>query len=200
MEQARDEHPAKKTSHTAPVSSTASPPSFSSFSISLTPVPQASSRLFPSPVKLPRLRYPHLHEGVEKETIQANPWADYRRVMKVELGGEVTLASKTPYGLVYAIQELKGNRRDLDSLLQLQVSDPNTIRVHERYYFDDKTFLIQECMDASLSEVIACPWNLKETQVAMICLEVGYQVIFEIPLTPADITWNSSSPYLQTLS
>jgi hypothetical protein len=95
--------------------------------------------------------------------------------MQVTLGGEVTFAFKKAGkpGLVYAVQELDSTSDNLASLLQSpQYTTSNIIQVYERYCFQGTTFLMQECMDVSLAEVIACPLKLEEHHIATTCLEV----------------------------
>ncbi|KAA8893025.1 kinase-like domain-containing protein [Sphaerosporella brunnea] len=123
---------------------------------------------------------------------QGNPWVEYQSFMVTRLGGETTLAFKKPHGKVVAIQELDNTRGlDIAALLRaLTHIDANIVRIFEGYVFKGSTFIIQECMDARLSEVIACPSKLEEHHIATVCVEIlcGIQFLRSCGLFHAELT------------
>ena len=85
---------------------------------------------------------------------------------------------------------------DSDNNLDLMYSHPdylssNIIRVHERYIFRRETFIIQEPMEATLAEVLACPRALGEGEIASICTAVSETSLPVIVFTVLSLLINS---------
>ncbi len=92
--------------------------------------------------------------------------------MHFQLGGPTVLAfKKKDSGLVYAVQQVHGVHKDHELLLTMRHS--NIVTTFETFQLQNNCFLVQECMDVTLAEVIACPWSLKEAHIATVCQEVS---------------------------
>lgn len=135
----------------------------------------------------PKLPQPHmpvalkpLKPVLEEHTLvprMGKPWKFYHGFLHIELGGPAMLVYwNKPDRQVFAIKQLKGTYDDIRGLLE--DSHKNIVRCYDTYALPDSFFLIEECMDVSLMEVIACPWDIEEEQIATVCMEVSNLIAF----------------------
>lgn len=105
--------------------------------------------------------------------VAGKPWKFYHGFLGIELGGPATLAHrKNSDRQIVAIKSLKGEIGKIQALVEN--THKNIIQCHDIYFVPGSFFLIEECMDVTLSEVVACPWDLEEEQIAAVCSEVCF--------------------------
>jgi hypothetical protein len=135
-------------------------------------------------ISRPKFPQPHMPVALksipEEHTFApriGKPWNFYHGFLRIELGGPATLAyRKRPDRQVFAIKQIEGTYSDIQGLLEN--SHKNIIRCYDTYAQPDCFFLVEECMDVSLLEVVACPWDLEEEQIATVCTEVDSLIAF----------------------
>ena len=155
---------------------------------------KASTRqMQPQVVAKPAPVYSTQRVGLNPVTISAiadypslDPSTAYEGLIEVSLGEPMKIVRKVENGQVFLLQQHPS--MDSDDKLDFMYSHPdypssNIIRVHERYTFQGETFIIQEPLDTTLAEVLACPMALREAEIASVCMAVSVNPVSAIAPT-----------------
>ena len=117
---------------------------------------------------------------------EESPWRSYDEGYDLRVGGLVTVAKKKrqvsqmaesrPASEV-AIRKLSGSSRNNNLSTLLRVQGEYFVKCIEAYEFGADLYVVLEHMPISLVQVIAAPVHLRETHVAAIVGQVGFQPV-----------------------
>lgn len=104
---------------------------------------------------------------------EADPWALYQRLYKLNLAGQgLVIHRKDNTFSEFHSKEVKVNKKEWLSRLT-QASHKNIVALHECFYHAGDLFFIYELMDVYLLQIFSTPFGpLKAYEVASWCREV----------------------------
>ena len=99
------------------------------------------------------------------KTNPTSPWHTHHILLKLGFKKIGLMAYNTKSSQIVVVKHCQISRLTQARLSQLAISHDRFVRVQDFYEFDSNLYVIQECMEVSLSEVIACPVDLDETHI-----------------------------------
>jgi serine/threonine protein kinase len=102
------------------------------------------------------------------------PWAEYARILGIDLAGPVVQAHKRnkPQKVV-AIKEVKGCNRDWLRYLRTTTHE-HIVTLYTAYFDEGSTFLVYDLMSVALNDILATPRGpLEIPEVATVCQSVA---------------------------
>jgi hypothetical protein len=118
---------------------------------------------------------------------EESPWRSYDEGYDLKVGGLVTVAKKKrpgsemakgrPASERVAIRKLSGSSRNANLSTLVRVQGEYFVKCTGAYEFGAELHVVLEHMPISLVQVIAAPVHLKETHVAAMVGQVGFQPV-----------------------